>query len=282
MEIFNNIWQTMRLITVMDIVDIFIVTLLLYYLFRFAKGTSVQHILQGLLILFGALLVSGWLKLNIINYLLTSVFKIGIIALIILFQPEIRKMLQQFGSNSRFNFIKSSNESENQEIKLAIVNTVEAVKEMSKARVGALIVFERNDNISAVVNSGTHVDAAISKELLENIFYPKSPLHDGAVIISDGRIKAAGCILPLSANYNIGKDLGTRHRAALGMSENYDSLSVVVSEENSSISFACDGMLKRHLSPETLGKLLEKELLPEPVVTEKFSFVNWLKGKENQ
>ncbi|MBQ7624848.1 MAG: DNA integrity scanning protein DisA nucleotide-binding domain protein, partial [Clostridia bacterium] len=125
-----------------------------------------------------------------------------------------------------------------------------------------LIVFQRNDNMSGVINSGTHIDAEISPELIENIFYPKSPLHDGAIVISNGRIRAAGCILPLSSNMNINKDLGTRHRAALGMSENYDSLSVVVSEENSAISFASNGMLKRNLSPATLEKLLIKELVP--------------------
>ncbi len=281
MELFNNILQTLRLVTVMDIIDILLVTFFLYYLLRLVKGTSVQHVLQALLILFAALLVSGWLKLNIINYLLSSVFRIGIIALIILFQPEIRKMLQQFGSNSRFKFFKPINEGERQDTKLAIIKTVEAVKNMSDNRVGALIVFQRNDVFSSVLNSGTRIDADISSELLENIFYPKSPLHDGAVIITNGRIAAAGCILPLSSNINISKDLGTRHRAALGMSENYDSLSVVVSEENSSVSFACKGMLKRNLSPETLEKLLVRELIPQPAEPAP-SLLSKLKRRKNK
>lgn len=279
MEVLNFIWQYLRLVTVWDVIDVLIVASLIYYVFKLVRGTTAEHLLRGLLVLFGALLLSGVLRLNIINYLLTSIFQIGIIALVILFQPELRRILQQFGATNKFKLFKSSENEDTKQVRLAIANTVEAVNAMSWDKIGALIVFERKDNVSIITDTGTSIDAETSSELLKNIFYPKSPLHDGAVIVSKGRIKSAGCILPLSSNLNISKELGTRHRAALGMSETYDSIVVVVSEENSSISLAIGGVLKRHLAPETLEKLLCAELLPQNDAQEKNNILTWLKGR---
>lgn len=279
MELLNTIWQYLRLVTVWDIIDVAIVSVLIFHIFKLVKGTTAEYLLRGLLVLLGALVLSDFLKLNIINYLLTSVFQIGFIALVVLFQPELRRILQQFGTTHKFKIFKSSVNDDTKELRLTIAKSVEAVNSMSWDKIGALIVFERKDNITSVTDTGTFIDAQASSELLKNIFYPKAPLHDGAVVISQGRIKAAGCILPLSANNNISKELGTRHRAALGMSENYDSIVVVVSEENSSISLAVGGVLKRHLAPETLEKLLCAELLPKVEAEEKTNIFTKLKGR---
>ena len=279
MDFFNTIWQYLRLVTVWDVIDVLIVASLIYYVFRLVKGTTAEHLLRGLLVLFGALLLSDILRLNIINYLLTSIFQIGILALVVLFQPELRRILQQFGNTHKIKLFRSEENEDTKQMRLAIANTVEAVNSMSWDKIGALIVFERKDKVTSITDTGTSIDAETSSELLKNIFYPKSPLHDGAVVLSEGRIKAAGCILPLSANHNISKELGTRHRAALGMSESFDSVVVVVSEENSSISLAIGGVLKRHLAPEMLEKLLCAELLPQTETEEKSTLFTWIKGR---
>ena len=178
-----------------------------------------------------------------------------------MFQPELRKVLEQFGRNHLRLF--KNREVDKQGMQMAILQTVEAASTLSWSKTGALFVFEKEDNISSISKTGTRVDAEVSAELLKNVFYPKAPLHDGAVVISNARIAAAGCLLPLSTNLNISKELGTRHRAAVGMSENYDSVCVVVSEETGAISFAVGGILKRHLAPETLERLLVQELIPQ-------------------
>ena len=216
--------------------------------------------------------------LNIINYLLTSIFQIGILAVVILFQPELRNILHKFGTTHHLKLFRSQEKDDNHTLRLAIANIVEAASAMSASRTGALIVFQREDNVTSVANSGTAINAETSAELIKNIFYPKSPLHDGAVIVTGGRIRAAGCILPLSANLNISKELGTRHRAALGMSEAYDSISLVVSEENGYISLASGGVLKRRLSPENLEKILCDQLLPKTDTEQKASIIDWMKG----
>ena len=274
----DYVWQHLRLITVFDIIDIILVAAIIFYILKLVRGTTAEYLLKGVLVLFAALLVSGILKLNIINYLLTSVFQIGILAIVILFQPELRNILHKFGTTHHLKLFRSQEKEDNRAIRLAIANIVDACRAMSADKIGALMVFQREDNVTSVANSGTAIDAETSAELIKNIFYPKSPLHDGAVIVTDGRIRAAGCILPLSANLNISKELGTRHRAALGMSEAYDSISVVVSEENGYISLASGGVLKRRLSPESLEKILCDQLLPKNDVEQKNTILDWMKG----
>ena len=243
-----------RMVELWDVIDILLVAFLFYKVMRFLRNTNAQKLFQGLVLLVAATLLTDVLRLNTMRYLLESV---------IIFQPELRKMLEQFGSqrlSSLFGLLRGQ---ENKTTDAAILQTVEAVSSMSWTKTGALIVFQRGDSLQNIINTGTTVNADVNAELLKNLFYNKAPLHDGAVIIADGRIAAAGCILPLTGKQNISKDLGTRHRAALGQSENFDSLSVVVSEETGGISLAEGGILKQHLAPETLERLLIAKLMPE-------------------
>ena len=260
MSFFERAYEYIKLVTVFDVIDILIVTILIYQLIKFIRGTSAERLLKGLVILMVATWVSDKLFLNVVNFILNAVMQVGVLALVIIFQPELRKVLEQFGK-SRISLFHAKI-SDRRTLEVAISNVMEAVGALSWAKTGALIVFERNDTLKPQIDTGTVVNADVNSELLKNIFYNKAPLHDGAVIISGARIEAAGCILPLSSKLDLSKDLGTRHRAAVGMSEVTDALSVVVSEETGSISFSSGGMLKRHLAPETLERLLINELIP--------------------
>lgn len=276
MSLISELWMMLKDFSVVDAVDILIVSFLLYKFIKFVRGTGVERLLKGLIILLAATWISTGLELNVVSWLLTQVVSVGLVALVVIFQPELRKMLEQFG-RSRFSFFKGKATNRSL-MERAIVQTIEAVSAMSWEKVGALIVFERNDTLHSVANTGTMINADVNAELLKNIFYPKAPLHDGAVVISGARIEAAGCILPLSNNLSLSKDLGTRHRAALGTSENYDSVTVVVSEETGAISFCAGGILKRHLAPETLERLLLNELISDSDSDEKPGFWQRLKG----
>ena len=213
---------------------------------------------------------------------LSRMVEVGVLALIILFQPEIRRILEEMGSRRILAlFTRTENASV---LEQTIEQTVLACSEMSQSRTGALIVFEREILLDDMVRSGTVLDAAVSSELLKNIFFVKAPMHDGAVIVRHGRVLGAGCMLPLSKNVNLSRDLGMRHRAGIGMSENSDAVVVIVSEETGSISVATGGMLKRHLKPETLDNLLRNELLPqEEAGTEKqkFSLTGLLRSRKD-
>ena len=184
--------------------------------------------------------------------------------MVILFQPELRKLLAKMGSRKFYGFF-SSKEQDSTEIEAAITQTVLACEQMSKTKTGALIIFERNIMLNDIMTTGTIIDADITAELLKNIFYPKAPLHDGAVIIKKARIAAAGCVLPLTSNNNLSKDLGMRHRAGIGASEQSDAIVVIVSEETGAISVAIEGMLKRNLDKQTFEKLLRNELVQEEI-----------------
>lgn len=245
-----------------DYLDIAIMAVVAYNVFRLVQSTKSASLLKGLFVFFAALVVSSLLKLNGINFILSSMVEIGILALVILFQPEIRRILEEMGSRRFIAFFTHGAENVNV-MEQTISQTVLACTEMSQSRTGALIVFEREILLDDMIRSGTVLDAAVSNELLKNIFFVKAPMHDGAVIVRHGRVKAAGCMLPLSKNVNLSRDLGMRHRAGIGMSENSDAVIVIVSEESGSISVAIGGMLKRHLKPETLENLLRNELLPQ-------------------
>lgn len=279
MNIFDTIWEQLKFATVLDALDILIVAAFIYWLIKQVRNTSAARILKGVLVLLVFMQISSpsMLGLNVVNFLLSNVLQFSFLALIIVFQPELRKILEQFGRTHLQLF--KNREVDKQGMQMAILQTVEAASTLSWSKTGALIIFEKGDNISSIAKTGTDIDAEVSAELLKNIFYPKAPLHDGAVIISNARIQAAGCLLPLSTNLNISKELGTRHRAAVGMSENYDSACVVVSEETGSISFAVGGILKRHLAPETLERLLVQELLPQEEAEAEPGFWTRLRGK---
>lgn len=280
-DIFAMIGRYLLSIQFAGYLDIAVMVCVLYRVLLLVRKTRAVSLLKGLLVFLGALLISTVFQLHGINYIMNRLVDWGVLALIILFQPEIRRILEQMGSR-RFMAILTPTVSAGL-MEQMISQTVLACSEMSQSRTGALIVFEREMKLDELVRSGTVLDASVSGELLKNIFFVKAPLHDGAVIIRDGRILGAGCVLPLSKNVNLSRDLGTRHRAGIGMSENSDAVVVIVSEETGTISVANGGMLKRHLKAETLENLLRNELLtPEDAEARKqrFPFFQFLKRKE--
>ena len=262
---FNGLMNNVRMANPWDIVDILLVAFLFYKLMRFMRNTNAQKLFQGLILLVAATLLSEVLQLKAFSFIMRTVMEVGILALVIIFQPELRKILDQIGSQKLANLFNIGRGQETKSTDTAILQTIEAVNSLAWTKTGALIIFQRDDDLQNIINTGTTINADVNAELLKNLFYNKAPLHDGAVIIANGRIAAAGCILPLSGKQNISKDLGTRHRAGLGQSENYDSLSVIVSEETGGISLAEGGVLKRHLAPETLERMLTAKLMPEEV-----------------
>ena len=266
-----------------DILDIAIMVFVLYKVLTLVQSTKAASLLKGLFVFLAALVLSSVFKLNGINYIMSKMVEMGVLALIILFQPEIRRILEQMGSRRFIAFFTHTESGDVME--QTISQTVMACTDMSQTRTGALIVFEREILLDDMVRSGTVLDASVSSELLKNIFFVKAPMHDGAVIIRHGRVLGAGCMLPLSKNVNLSRDLGMRHRAGIGMSENSDAVVVIVSEETGAISVAIGGMLKRHLKPETLENILRNELLPKEDAeedTQKFSLANLLRaGKKN-
>ena len=260
----EKIGNYLLLVRFTDILDVIIIAFLVYKLLDLVRSTRAENILKGVVIFLLALWLSEIFHLYGIAYILGNMVQVGILALIILFQPEIRQILEKLGSRN-IRLLRAFTPAQQQtELEKAIDQTVIACSEMSKTKTGVLIVFERHILLDDMVRSGTTLDAAVSSELLKNIFFVKAPMHDGAVIIRHGRILGAGCMLPLSKNVNLSRDLGMRHRAGIGMSENSDAVVVIVSEETGSISVAVGGMLKRHLMPETLSKLLRNELMPQP------------------
>ena len=267
---------------VTDILDIAIMVFVMYHLFLLVRSTKAASLLKGLLVFLAALALSSVLHLNGINFIMSRMVDWGVLPLIILFQPEIRRILEEMGSRRFIAFFSRSGVADSME--QTIRQTVLACTEMSQSRTGVLIVFEREILLDDMIRSGTVLDASVSSELLKNIFFVKAPMHDGAVIVRHGRVLAAGCMLPLSKNVNLSRDLGMRHRAGIGMSENSDAVVVIVSEETGSISVAIGGMLKRHLKPETLENLLRNELLPQDETGEdkqKFNLLAMLRAKQN-
>ena len=231
-----------------DILDMLIVAFLVYKLIGFIRRTSSSKVAKGVVVILLALWLSGELKLTVINFLLRKTVELGLLALVILFQPELRRVLEKMGSGSFSDLFGREPTAINMD--MVITQIVIACTEMSKNRIGALIVFERDNPLDDPIRTGTIIDAGITAELLKNIFFPKAPLHDGAVIIRDGRVAAAGCMLPLSlTNANLSRDLGMRHRAGIGMTKG-PTRWWLLSPESGSISVAVDGMLKRHLATD--------------------------------
>lgn len=260
-EIMLWIWNIIRTIKISDIIDVGIIAYLIYRLTTFVRKTNSANVIKGIVLLVAVMLVSEIVHLNVISYLLGNTFELGILALIVLFQPELRRFLEQMGSSNFKGFLGKTENA--QAIDKAIAQTVIACQDMSRSKTGALLVFERDINLDSYINTGSIINAQPSAELLKNIFYPKTPLHDGAVIIRDGRLAGAACMLPLSNNNNLSRELGMRHKAGIGISERSDAVVVVVSEETGSISVAIEGTLKRHLNIETFETLLRKELIPK-------------------
>ena len=250
-----------------DVVDVLIVAGLIYAGIGLVRRTNANRLARGIVVILLALVISDIAQLKMVNSLMRRIVELGLIAIVVIFQPEIRRLLERMGSGKFAYFFGAPGVPATME---SVINqTVLACASMSESRTGALIVFERMSSLNDPIATGTIVNADVSSELLRNLFFVNSPLHDGAVIIREGRIAAAGCMLPLSKNASLSSDLGMRHRAGIGMSEHSDAVVAIVSEETGSISVAMDGMLKRHLTPETFGKILRAELMPETDATAK-------------
>jgi len=254
----QNFFQQIARMQWSDYLDILLVAYVIYTLLPLIRTPNTMRIARAVLAVLVIAWLTGEMNLHTVNYILNQVLAVGILAVIILFQPELRRMLDRLG-NVRLRSILGLSKSE-QDLDPIISQTVAACEVMSRERVGALIVFTREARLEEYFKTGTQIDGHVSEQLIRNIFFVKAPLHDGAMIIRDGRIAAAGCVLPLSDSNRLSADLGTRHRAGVGMSEVSDAVVVIVSEETGTISVAVGGMLKRHLAPQTLARLLNNEL----------------------
>ncbi len=266
-EAFIALMMTFR---VTDVLDILVVSFIIYNLIKIIRETRAEQLVKGILVIVLAFVVSGIFNLKMLNTLFTSFFQFSVLAVLIVFQPELRRALEQIGRSKigkYWNNISPSGKAEEEQtkqIKKGIKCVVEAANSFQKTKTGALIVFERQTRLGDIIDTGTIIDAEPSAAMIGNIFFNKAPLHDGAMIIRDGKIHAAGCILPLTKNNNsVSIDLGTRHRAALGISENSDAVIVIVSEETGTISIAVNGIITRNYTRETLNAALEEALVPQ-------------------
>ncbi|MDK9711699.1 diadenylate cyclase CdaA [Acidaminobacter sp.] len=253
MDSIINIFASMR---IMDVIDIAIVAYVFYKIFMLIRETRAEQLIKGLVVLLVIMKLSEWAKLYVVHFILMNTMTLGLIALIIVFQPELRRALEYIGRNKIF-FAKMAEEQE-EALNRTIHELVSAVVSLSREQIGALIVMERQTGLNEIASTGVKIDAEITSGLLINIFIPNTPLHDGSVIIRKDRILAAGCFLPLSANQTISKELGTRHRAALGIAEQSDALVIIVSEETGTISVALNGKLSRYLDANTLTSVIKK------------------------
>lgn len=261
MEHIQTLFQQLGRMQWSDYLDIILVAFLIYMLLPLVRSTGTGRVAKVV----AAILLLSWLtqllELYTLSFLVQQVLAVGLIALVVLFQPELRRMLDHLGSMKLQNLLGVKKTE--QEADIAISHVVKACEAMSREHVGALLVFQRDVRLDDYMKTGTVIDAQVSEQLIRNIFFPRASLHDGAVMIREGRIAAAGCVLPLSETSRLSADLGTRHRAGVGMSEASDAVVVIVSEETGAVSVAIGGMLKRHLAPQTLERLLHNELCRE-------------------
>lgn len=277
-DFFAVFLRNLQTIGIMDVFDILIVTLLVFSVIKFVRETKAVNLIKGIVFLVVIMYISGWVNLNSVNFILAKTLEVGLIAIIIVFQPELRRALEKMGNSSISRIIHDSEEDETPFSSMI----TEAAINLSSTRTGALIVVEREVKLNAAIDSGIEMNAEISRELLENIFVPNSPLHDGAVIISEGKIKAAACVLPLSTATDISSKYGTRHRAAKGVSEISDCIAVVVSEETGRISVATEGVLNYNLTPDELKEYLSFNETDENngVKSTKDKLMDWLVKKK--
>ena len=262
----GTVLDLLRRFSFKDAIDVAIVTLLLYALIKLVRDTRAGQLVKGIILLVALYLLSFYGDLLMLNSILRAFLQSTVIMVVILFQPEIRKALEQVGHSKAVQSINSNlggKSRDGSETRAAIEGVVEATAILQQLRMGALIVFERQTKLGEIISTGTLVDAGPSGQLIANIFFNKAPLHDGGMIIRGGRVCAAGCILPLTASDSVSAELGTRHRAAIGMSENSDAVVVVVSEETGQISIAVGGKLTRNYNRLTLSETLSAELIGE-------------------
>ena len=257
-QFFSNFKNLIATIGFWDVVDILVVAAIIYLVLVFVRRNNSHNVVRGIVILLAVFALANLLNLKMVTFLLQRTLELGLLALVIIFQPELRRLLERMGSGigrSRYTF--------GSVVDMAVAQTALACKDMAESRTGALIIFERSINLNDIINTGTMINSDVTAELIKNLFYDKAPLHDGAIIIRDGRIIAAGCVLPLTKSTNLSKDRGMRHRAVIGLSEQSDAIVVIVSEEAGAVSIAMNGTLKRHLDNETFEKILRNELVSD-------------------
>ena len=285
MEAVRELFGTLTTMQWRDVLDILLVTYLIYRVVLLVRSTSATRIAKGFVAILVVSAVTQIWELWTLNFLLSQVLAVGLLALVILFQPELRRMMDHLGNSvslRRFLGVEKKLE----EMDVVISQTVKACEIMGREKVGALIVFARTQQLDEYFKTGTVIDGRVSEQMIRNIFFPKAALHDGAMIIREGRIAAAGCVMPLSESHRLSADLGTRHRAGVGTSEASDAVVVIVSEETGTISVAVGGMLKRHLAPQTLERLLRQELIRDEGTKQEMKIVTAMKdiltGKEEK
>lgn len=253
----NNILSSIGL---NDVLDILIVAFLVYKVLGFIRETRAEQLAKGIVVLVGATLLSNFFDLYTLHWLLSGVMTVGLVALVVIFQPELRRALEHLG---RSRFVNIMNDIDKEDAKRMVTEMVNAVETMSDSRTGALMVIEKEITLNDIVETGTVIDARISAEMIGNVFYEGAPLHDGAMIIRGSRLYAAGCVLPLTQNKELSKELGTRHRAGIGITENSDALVIIVSEETGVISMAQNGVLTRFMDGKSIEKILLDMYLQE-------------------
>ena len=269
-EIFQGIKKFFSIFRITDFLDIIIVAFVLYKGIKLVRETRAGQLVKGIVILLLTTIVCHWLRFNTMSYILRNTMQVGLVALLVVFQPELRRALEKVGRSSPVRLFTDNSE----DVERVIYEITDAAAYMSREKIGALIVCERYTKLGDILNTGTPLNADLTSSLLVNIFIPKTPLHDGAVVVRDGKILSAACILPLTQNDSLSRELGTRHRAALGVTENSDCAVVVVSEETGKISIACDGDMTRNLTPDSLKKILTK-LLKNDTINAKEGLKNW-------
>ena len=278
MSYLQTLWENVPRMEFWDVIDILFVAFLIYKLLPIFRSTGTVRIalVVSVVVVFSGL--TDLLEMHVTNFILTQVLAVGLIAVVVLYQPELRRVLDHMTNIKLKSFLGLKRQE--QEMEHVIRQTVHACQAMSEEKVGALIVFARDSRLDEYFKTGTLIDAQVSDQLLRNLFFPKAALHDGAVIIRDGRVTAAACVLPLSDSSRLSAELGTRHRAAVGISEVTDAVTVVVSEETGAISVAVGGMLKRRLAPRMLERMLRNELCPqdENQISRRERFTEWLAG----
>lgn len=272
-EFMENFGRFMSTVRFADVIDIAIVAFIIYQAFRLVRETRAEQLIKGILILIIMLQLSSWLGFNTMQYILENTMQLGFFALLIIFQPELRRGLERMGRGTAGRLLSFNNREE--VVEGTVDEVARAVDNLAKNKVGALICMERLTKLGDIIKTGTELNSRISAELLVNIFVPNTPLHDGAVVIGSNKILAAACFLPLTHNNDLSKELGTRHRAAIGLSENSDAVVIVVSEETGKISIALDGGLTRNLTVETLKKALLKTMQADAKIIDKDKFTFW-------
>lgn len=282
-RVFDYLGKFIQLVKVTDIIDIVIVAVLIYQILKMIRETRTMQLVKGIAILLVVLQISTWLNFTVINYILKNIMQVGLFMVVVIFQPELRSMLEKVGHSKVGKLIDfSTSQMDDDGVQKVIGELVLATVNLSQNKTGALIVLERMTKLGDVADTGAILNAEITAALLENIFVPNTPLHDGAVIIRDDRIYSAGCVLPLTSNKNLSRELGTRHRAAIGVSEVSDAVVLVVSEETGKISVAINGTLTRNLNENTLKNAIERALLKPEKNSSKLDIIKLRRRNKNE